>query len=633
MSVPAIRNFHGVALNYCPLITVSYNYQEMRDDHLEDLVRGRELLELCKLVYKIIQLTFYHTWVCIQLAISLAGYLVRGTNTWVFMCGRLFLFAGLLMPGWIRKLSFYFFSANIIRDIPYGCNPRNFLDVYLPVIKKENTVPVVVFVSGGAWIIGYKLWSALVARGLVFIGYVVVAPDYRNFPQGDITDMLEDVQASLEWTIENIEKYGGNPQLITLGGQSAGSHICMCLLVRLLEDIDRLTLQSLKEGTSSDSAMNALDASHVHESPEPVSTSSGTSSDMLVPTVGRKKYTSKELLSYIKLLVGVSGPYDMTTLIPHMQERGLDASLLEYVFKQDVTRYSPTIKLQNLMGINVVTDSSAATIDTCSDVCEHQSHRLRVLADLLPHVSLYHGSCDKCIPASSSQDLYRVLVSLSRSNSNSTTHTSSSQDSHINTSSHDTERSIYINMPAFSPPAKNTRSSRAAASPSKVTDTETMVNILSCHSSDSDVDISNSNTSQIDPLVVPLSSNLSHIRHTIYNELGHTDIIVEGPLCGDVTFVSDLHQDIQELVVKGSGFGFSTSPFVSMASVSQDDNSSIVHLDTHSRSVVKATNASEVLYSGGESGMVVGAGVHNHAPTAPMVHPRLVSIARQVNPF
>jgi hypothetical protein len=31
-------------------------------------------------------------------------------------------------------------------------------------------------------------------------GVLVVAVDYRNFPQGDIEDMMQDVQQSLIWT-------------------------------------------------------------------------------------------------------------------------------------------------------------------------------------------------------------------------------------------------------------------------------------------------------------------------------------------------------------------------------------------------------------------------------------------------
>lgn len=51
-------------------------------------------------------------------------------------------------------------------------------------------MPVIVFVSGGAWTIGYKVWCCLSARGLTKQPILFVSPDYRNFPQGNIEDML-----------------------------------------------------------------------------------------------------------------------------------------------------------------------------------------------------------------------------------------------------------------------------------------------------------------------------------------------------------------------------------------------------------------------------------------------------------
>lgn len=37
--------------------------------------------------------------------------------------------------------------------------------------------------AGGAWIIGYKAWGALLAKRLSLAGAVVCCLDYRNFPQ------------------------------------------------------------------------------------------------------------------------------------------------------------------------------------------------------------------------------------------------------------------------------------------------------------------------------------------------------------------------------------------------------------------------------------------------------------------
>jgi prenylcysteine alpha-carboxyl methylesterase len=63
--------------------------------------------------------------------------------------------------------------------------PRNLLDLYIPYRRwlRLGPAPVVVFVTGGAWTIGYKAWGALFARRLSQLGIIVASLDYRNFPQ------------------------------------------------------------------------------------------------------------------------------------------------------------------------------------------------------------------------------------------------------------------------------------------------------------------------------------------------------------------------------------------------------------------------------------------------------------------
>ena len=56
-------------------------------------------------------------------------------------------------------------------------------------------------------------------------GVIVVAPDYRNFPQARVGEMLEDVDAAVQWVFRNIKSYGGDTGRIFLSGQSAGAHL------------------------------------------------------------------------------------------------------------------------------------------------------------------------------------------------------------------------------------------------------------------------------------------------------------------------------------------------------------------------------------------------------------------------
>jgi acetyl esterase/lipase len=62
--------------------------------------------------------------------------------------------------------------------------PRQRLDMYIPkCVAKGDSLPTVIFVTGGAWTIGYKAWGALLARRLCDSGVITMCLDYRNFPQ------------------------------------------------------------------------------------------------------------------------------------------------------------------------------------------------------------------------------------------------------------------------------------------------------------------------------------------------------------------------------------------------------------------------------------------------------------------
>eukprot|EP01084_Bolivina_argentea_P124003 219741_1 len=105
-------------------------------------------------------------------------------------------------------------------------------------ININNKYPVVIFLSGGAWIIGYKAWGAFMGMLLAQLGVIFVSPDYRNFPQGTISDMVTDATTAIQWTYDNIHKYGGDKNNIYVTSQSAGAHIgalTMLLQARKIE--------------------------------------------------------------------------------------------------------------------------------------------------------------------------------------------------------------------------------------------------------------------------------------------------------------------------------------------------------------------------------------------------------------
>jgi para-nitrobenzyl esterase len=98
-------------------------------------------------------------------------------------------------------------------------------------------LPVLVFVHGGAFIGGTG--SASVYDGTAFAraGAVLVTVQYRLgvdgfLPlDGGVTNLgLRDQLAALRWVRENIAAFGGDPENVTLAGESAGAVSVACLL-------------------------------------------------------------------------------------------------------------------------------------------------------------------------------------------------------------------------------------------------------------------------------------------------------------------------------------------------------------------------------------------------------------------
>uniref|UniRef100_A0A0D9YC87 protein-S-isoprenylcysteine alpha-carbonyl methylesterase n=2 Tax=Oryza glumipatula TaxID=40148 RepID=A0A0D9YC87_9ORYZ len=164
------------------------------------------------------------TYLVTRLTFSLLQYLGLGYR-WMSQLLALTIYAILLMPAWFGAI-----LSSIRGRKSSDERNRKGLDLYIP--KDINRpCPVVAFVTGGAWIIGYKAWGSLLGRRLAERGIIVACIDYRNFPQGTIGDMVSDASQGISYVCNNIASYGGDPNRIYLVGQSAGAHIAACALI------------------------------------------------------------------------------------------------------------------------------------------------------------------------------------------------------------------------------------------------------------------------------------------------------------------------------------------------------------------------------------------------------------------
>jgi prenylcysteine alpha-carboxyl methylesterase len=283
-----------------------------------------------------------------------------------------------LFPGFVRMFWYYSVKANR-KSVRFGKGScRHTLDVYTTANGNSDSddnqavdnngtathspasttslmaAPVVLFFTGGAWLIGYKMWGALLARALNASGIVVVVPDYRNYPWASVPDMVSDVEQALSWTLDNIADYGGDPEKIVVVGQSAGGHlVCTALLRRAMDIISEHSLSSIvpEEPTTSDEE-------------EHVETWSPTD---------------------FKGFISLSSPYNLQAMARTFTKHGLDENLIDRIFGGERENFDPYHIVQ-----------------------ECQRNEIK-LTGSLPPIQICHGSFDNTVPHEGSEEFCREI--------------------------------------------------------------------------------------------------------------------------------------------------------------------------------------------------------------------------------
>ena len=118
-------------------------------------------------------------------------------------------------------------SPIVEKDVAYAAsdNPAQTLDIYYPAGETAAPHPVMIFVHGGAWVIGDKFRVEVKDDAFTQAGYIFISLNYRMSPEVDWREMAADVAAAVAWTQTNIAERGGDPAAIFLMGHSAGAHL------------------------------------------------------------------------------------------------------------------------------------------------------------------------------------------------------------------------------------------------------------------------------------------------------------------------------------------------------------------------------------------------------------------------
>lgn len=119
-------------------------------------------------------------------------------------------------------------EAFILKDIKYGPDTLNYLDLYLPA-NRTPTTKVLVLIHGGAWVMGDKSDFLNHFAEEYFEQKIIVANiNYRLLsPKVNYTHILQDIKSTLNFLKTNAQKYKVPSKKYSLLGTSAGGHLAL----------------------------------------------------------------------------------------------------------------------------------------------------------------------------------------------------------------------------------------------------------------------------------------------------------------------------------------------------------------------------------------------------------------------
>ncbi|HEY4125609.1 MAG TPA: alpha/beta hydrolase [Rhizomicrobium sp.] len=126
----------------------------------------------------------------------------------------------------------------VVRDLAYGTDTRQKLDLYIPDSLKAPA-PVILFFYGGSWQSGEKAWYLAFGQSFASKGIIVAIADYRLYPKVKYPAFLDDSANALRFVHEKVASYGGDPARLFLAGHSAGAYNAIMLVAdpHYLQDV------------------------------------------------------------------------------------------------------------------------------------------------------------------------------------------------------------------------------------------------------------------------------------------------------------------------------------------------------------------------------------------------------------
>ena len=129
----------------------------------------------------------------------------------------------------INTPSYVSADIEVEKDLVYGRQEHQKLDLYFPPESGNRNRQLVIFVYGGDWTSGSRENYFFVADALTSAGYTVAIPDYIKYPEGVFPAFVQDIALAVDWLATNIGRFADVDTLILMG-HSAGAHIAALLV-------------------------------------------------------------------------------------------------------------------------------------------------------------------------------------------------------------------------------------------------------------------------------------------------------------------------------------------------------------------------------------------------------------------
>jgi acetyl esterase len=107
-------------------------------------------------------------------------------------------------------------------------------DVLVP--ERAGPHPVLVYLHGGGWVAGSPRTHRKLALRFAEAGYLVVNVDYRLAPEAPFPAPFDDCVFAVRWAAQNAARYGGRPERLAIGGDSAGGNLSAAVAAHLASD-------------------------------------------------------------------------------------------------------------------------------------------------------------------------------------------------------------------------------------------------------------------------------------------------------------------------------------------------------------------------------------------------------------